>query len=296
MTDSSKPKSGSDLTVRFAAGVAMIAVAVLVTILGGWFFRGFVFLAAALMLVEWADMHKVQRLWAWIGAALAAAVVLGAMEYFYPNNGDGTENGWLSLLPPVGGALLLGLASRRLVMGWGFLYIVLPAYCLAMLSWFSDVPEFYSALVFWTFIVTWATDIFAYFAGRAIGGPKLAPKISPNKTWAGLIGGMVGASFCGWATAWYFHLGSPFLWIGATMGLLAQLGDLYESWEKRRAGVKDSSNLIPGHGGVLDRLDGLLVVAVAVVLILLLDFWHPPEPPPMIDSVTVMQGVGPRAG
>jgi len=293
------PKSGSDLTVRFAAGIAMIAVAVLVTIMGGWWFRAFVLLAAAAMLVEWADMHKVPRLWAGIGAALAAAILLGGAEYFYPAAYDpdtspyAVDLTWLSLAPALGGALLLGLASRSLTMGWGFLYITLPALCLVILSW-----ETYGngALVFWTFIVTWATDIFAYFAGRAIGGPKLAPKISPNKTWAGLIGGMVGASFCGWSAAWYFELGSPFLWIGASMGLLAQMGDLYESWEKRRAGIKDSGSLIPGHGGVLDRLDGLLAVATAVMLILLLDLWNPPEPPPAVDSITVMQGMGPQAG
>jgi phosphatidate cytidylyltransferase len=299
MTDNSKPKPGSDLTVRFAAGVAMIAVAVLVTILGGWAFRGFALLAAVLMLVEWADMHKVPRLWAWVGAALVAAVLLGGAEYFYPagynpdTSPDDIEMTWLSLAPVLGGALLLGLASRRLVMAWGFLYIALPALCLVILNW-----ETYhaGALVFWTFIVTWATDIFAYFAGRAIGGPKLAPKISPNKTWAGLIGGMVGASFCGWLAARYFELGTPFLWIGATMGLLAQLGDLYESWEKRRAGIKDSGSIIPGHGGVLDRLDGLLAVATAVMVILLLNRWNPPEPPPAVDSVTVMQGAGLQAG
>jgi phosphatidate cytidylyltransferase len=277
----------------------MIAVAVLVTILGGWAFRGFAFVAAALLLVEWADMHKVPRLWAWVGTALAAAVLLGGAEYFYPagynpdSSPDDVEMTWLSLAPVLGGALLLGLASRRLVMGWGFLYVTLPALCLVILSW-----ETYhaGALVFWTFIVTWATDIFAYFAGRAIGGPKLAPRISPNKTWAGLIGGMVGASFCGWLAARYFELGSPFLWIGATMGLLAQLGDLYESWEKRRAGIKDSGSLIPGHGGVLDRLDGLLAVAMAVMIILLCDWWHPPEPPPVIDSMSAMHDAGPATG
>lgn len=295
----SAPKPGSDLTVRFAAGIAMIAVAVLVTVIGGWAFRGFAVLAAAAMLVEWADMHKVPRLWALVGAGLAAAILLGGAEYFYPSgydpdsSPDAIEMTWLSLAPVLGGALLLGLASRKFVMGWGFLYIVLPALCLVILSW-----ETYGngALVFWTFIVTWATDIFAYFAGRAIGGPKLAPKISPNKTWAGLIGGMIGASFCGWATASFFELGAPFLWIGASMGLLAQLGDLYESWEKRRAGIKDSGTLLPGHGGVLDRLDGLLAVAVAVMLILLLNLWNPPEPPPVADSVTVMRGMGSRAG
>ena len=113
-------------------------------------------------------------------------------------------------------------------------------------------------LVFWVFAVTWATDIFAYFAGRAIGGPKLAPRISPNKTWAGLIGGMAGAGLLGWRSPDWFEMEWSFHWMGAPMGLVAQLGDLYESWEKRRAGVKDSGTLLPGHGGVLDRLDGLL--------------------------------------
>jgi phosphatidate cytidylyltransferase len=118
-------------------------------------------------------------------------------------------------------------------------------------------------------LVTWATDIFAYFAGRSIGGPKLAPRISPNKTWAGLIGGMAGAALVGAAAAWLLGIGEPFLWLGAPMGLLAQLGDLYESGVKRRRGVKDSGTLLPGHGGVLDRLDGLLPVIVATLLVLI---------------------------
>jgi phosphatidate cytidylyltransferase len=275
------PKAGSDLTVRFASGVAMIAVAVLVTIMGGWAFRGFVLLAVAAMLVEWADMRKVPRLWAYVGTALAAAVLLGAAEYFYPADyGDVTL---LSFAPVLGGAILLGLASRRPAMAWGFLYIVLPAFCLIILSWAAAATPngdtINGDLVFWVFAVTWSTDIFAYFAGRAIGGPKLAPRISPNKTWAGLLGGMIGASFFGWAVAWYFALGTPFLWLGATMGLVAQLGDLYESWEKRRAGIKDSGSIIPGHGGVLDRLDGLLAVAaVTVAILMVIELRSPPTP------------------
>jgi phosphatidate cytidylyltransferase len=300
MTDTSQPeapapKTGSDITVRFAMGVAMIAVAVLVTIVGGWAFRIFALAAAALMLVEWADLHKVPRLWAWVGGVLAAGVLLGAMEYFYPNSGDGIPLSWLSFAVPLGGGLLLGLASHRIAMGWGFAYIVTPALALVVISWLSADPAA-AGLIFWVLIVTWATDIFAYFAGRTIGGPKLAPKISPNKTWAGLVGGMAGASFCGWLVAWYFALGKPFIWIGATMGLIAQLGDLYESWVKRRAGVKDSSRLLPGHGGVLDRLDGLLAVALATMILLLADLWAPPEPVMVPDTATVMHVTGSRAG
>jgi phosphatidate cytidylyltransferase len=289
------PKSGSDLTVRFASGVAMIAVAVLVTIVGGWAFRVLALLAAALMLVEWAGMHKVPRHWAYAGAALAAGVLLGAAEYFYP--ADYGEVTLLSFAPVLGGAVLLGVASRRLVMAWGFLYIVLPAFCLIILSWAAATTS--GDLVFWVFAVTWSTDIFAYFAGRSIGGPKLAPRISPNKTWAGLLGGMIGASFFGWAVAWYFELGSPFLWLGATMGLAAQLGDLYESWEKRRAGIKDSGSIIPGHGGVLDRLDGLLVVAALTVAILMVIELRSPSTPDdegMVEVRSAMQLTADRAG
>ena len=124
-------------------------------------------------------------------------------------------------------------------------------------------------LVFWLMLVTWATDIFAYFAGRAIGGPKLAPRISPNKTWAGLIGGMAGAAVVGAVAAWLFELDPIFTFAGALMGLVAQLGDLYESRVKRRLGVKDSGTILPGHGGVLDRLDGLLPVVLVTLMLLL---------------------------
>ena len=150
-----------------------------------------------------------------------------------------------------------------MTLGWGFIYIALPSFALLVLRWT------WAALVLWLMLVTWATDIFAYFAGRSIGGPKLAPKISPNKTWAGLIGGMAGAAIVGALAANFFGLGAPFFWLGAPMGLIAQLGDLYESAVKRRYGVKDSGTILPGHGGVLDRLDGLLPVAVATLIILI---------------------------
>ena len=295
MTDAPQtpPAPGSDLPTRFAMGVAMIAVASLVTWFGGWPFRALVAIAAAIMLVEWADMHKVPRLWAWIGGLLAAGILLGVAEYYYPNAAEEGDLAWISFAPALGAALLLGLASRSIAMGWGFAYIVIPSFALVVMSWVSEVAV---GLVFWVLIVTWATDIFAYFAGRGIGGPKLAPRISPNKTWAGLIGGMAGAALFGWLTARYFGLEGPFPWAGAAMGLIAQLGDLYESWEKRRAGVKDSGTLLPGHGGVLDRLDGLLAVALATMILLMTDLWSPPEPVEVPDTVMVMHLPADRAG
>lgn len=125
-------------------------------------------------------------------------------------------------------------------------------------------------------------DTFAYFAGRAIGGPKIAPRISPSKTWAGLFGGIAGAS--GWVAVWIYILfkalngnspwqfgGNDFLTIlglGSAIAVAAQAGDFFESWLKRRAGVKDSSRLIPGHGGVFDRIDGMIPVALFAGLLL----------------------------
>jgi phosphatidate cytidylyltransferase len=115
------------------------------------------------------------------------------------------------------------------------------------------------------------TDIGAYFAGRSIGGPKLAPAVSPNKTWAGLIGGVVSALVLG-LLLWEFA-GLPLQLACASpiLAVIAQIGDLYESWLKRQAGVKDSGTILPGHGGVLDRLDGLVPVAPAAAALILLD-------------------------
>jgi phosphatidate cytidylyltransferase len=264
----------TDLATRFAAGLVMIAVAIAAAYFGGWWFRALVAAAAAVMMIEWADMHRVPRLWGLVAAGTLAAALLGVTEYLYParlelvefDGGDLAAN-WQGFAAIAVLGLLIGAASRRVAMGWGFVYIGLPSLALLSLSWVWEV------LVFWVFAVTWATDIFAYFAGRAIGGPKLAPRISPNKTWAGLIGGIAGAALLGWTVAYWFEMEWFFLWMGAPLGLAAQLGDLYESWEKRRAGVKDSGTLLPGHGGVLDRLDGLLAAAFVTTLLLMAGLW-----------------------
>jgi len=264
----------SDLPTRFAAGVAMIAVAVAAVYFGGWPFRLLVLAATVLMLLEWNGMHRVARIWSYAGAVLLAAMLLGVTEWLFPADEMDESLVAASFGPAfigyaaiIGLGLLLGLASRRVVTGWGFVYLAIPAFSLLVINWA------WFAIAFWVLVVTWATDIFAYFAGRAIGGPKLSPRISPNKTWAGLFGGMAGAAVLGAIVAWWFGLGAPFTWLGALMGALAQAGDLYESWLKRRAGVKDSGNILPGHGGVLDRLDGLLPVTVATLLLLAAGLW-----------------------
>ena len=265
-----------DLTTRFAAGVAMIAVACAAIYIGGWPFRLLVAAAAAIMLLEWGDMHKVGRIWIYVAITLLTAGLLAVGWRLFPPDqidfieGIGAAVDAESFRPALTGAaaiaglgVLAGLVSRRLALAWGLVYVGIPAFALMVLEW----ARF--DIVFWLMLVTWSSDIFAYFAGRAIGGPKLAPTISPNKTWAGLIGGMGGAAVIGAAAAYAFDLGPVFLLAGAPMGLIAQLGDLYESRVKRRAGVKDSGTLLPGHGGVLDRLDGLLPVIVATLTLLM---------------------------
>jgi len=122
--------------------------------------------------------------------------------------------------------------------------------------------------LFWLLLLVWATDIGAYAAGRLIGGPLLLPVVSPKKTWAGLVGGVVSAGLVGLGVGLALSLPHP-AWLAVASGVLAvvaQAGDLMESWVKRRWGVKDSSNIIPGHGGLLDRVDGLLAAALAVAL------------------------------
>lgn len=267
--------SASDLTTRFVAGVVMIAVACLAIWFGGWLFRLLVGIGAAMMLIEWSDMHRVPRRWAWVGIAFLALLLFGITELLYPAASDNPamllptdfRSVWTGAGVALVFAILVGLIARKLNMGGGFLYVALPSFALLVLDWA------WFELVFWLMIVTWSTDIFAYFAGRGIGGPKLAPRISPNKTWAGLAGGVVGAAVLGWLAARLLNLGAPWLYVGAAMGVIAQAGDLYESWLKRRAGIKDSGTILPGHGGVLDRLDGLLPVIVATLLLLIAGPW-----------------------
>jgi phosphatidate cytidylyltransferase len=154
----------------------------------------------------------------------------------------------------------------RIIRGWGlgwnvagFIYALLPA--LALL-WLRDRAEHGLAILLWVFVVTWGTDIGAYLVGRSIGRRKLAPAISPGKTVEGLYGGMAAATLLGGGWALLTGLHYALLVLAPLFALAAQAGDLFESGMKRRAGVKDSGNWLPGHGGLLDRLDGLVPVAV----------------------------------
>lgn len=168
-------------------------------------------------------------------------------------------------------ATVMYLEWSRMVGRWGWQWQLFGfAYCLApavSLLWIRERAEYEGIglgfdLLIWVFLVVWATDIGAYFAGRAIGGPKLAPSISPNKTIAGLVGGVISAALLAGAWVYFVKLPAMLLWLAVLFAVAAQLGDLFESGLKRRAGVKDSGTWLPGHGGLLDRLDGLVPVAV----------------------------------
>jgi phosphatidate cytidylyltransferase len=197
------------------------------------------------------------------GMILATAALLAAVQ-----------DGMLFAVVVASVATAMFYEWTRLVRGWGaawyvsgFFYALLPA---LSLLWIRERDEHGLSLLLWVFIVTWATDIGAYFAGRAFGRRKLAPSISPGKTVEGLYGGVVAAAVLGGGWAIAMGLGKPLLVLAPVVAISAQGGDLFESRMKRRAGVKDSGHWLPGHGGVLDRLDGLVPVAVLTALAQLL--------------------------
>jgi phosphatidate cytidylyltransferase len=198
-------------------------------------------------------------------AAILGPILVAAIWFGFP---------WIDLVAAVAAPLIvsewLRLTRRRPAQR-----IVALAYALAALVallWLRHQPAHGRETVLWIVACVWATDIGAYFVGRSAGGAKLAPSISPGKTWSGLLGGMAWAALASAAMGYVFGLGETFQLaaIGAGLAVVDQIGDLVESAAKRRAGVKDSGTLIPGHGGLLDRIDGLMAVIVVVALVRLL--------------------------
>lgn len=258
MTEARKPPS--DLAIRTVSGIALIALALAALWGGGMWLWLLTSLAAMLMLAEWGPLvqsdPKHTRL-----ALFAACVPLAIMSPF----ASGATFFSFGLI--AGMAFFVTIITHKPRLGFGLAYVALPALALLFLRGQAEGL----LLALWTLATVWVTDIGAYFAGRGIGGPKLAPKVSPNKTWAGLIGGVASALVLGLLLWRFMGLSLQLACASPILAVIAQIGDLYESWLKRQAGVKDSGAILPGHGGVLDRLDGLVPVAPASAALILLD-------------------------
>jgi phosphatidate cytidylyltransferase len=257
------PEQGSrNLLMRFIAALVLAPAAIAIAYAGGWLWSALATLAAIGLYVEWlmiVGAARETRVVASGGVALAIAGFCFAA-------------GWIdaSLV-----ALLVGVAAvawlapeRRHWVAAGFLYAAAAEIASVLVR--LDQAQGFTALTF-VLLIVWVTDIAGYFVGRGMGGPKLWPRVSPKKTWAGALGGFaaslgVSAGFVG------MGLGKtgPILLVGAALSIASQLGDLFESAVKRRFGVKDSSQLIPGHGGLMDRLDGFVAAVVLAAILGLL--------------------------
>ena len=250
------------LRKRIASSLLFGTIAVGDVLLGGWYFAFLILVVIMLMAVEWRRLAgQVSREGADFLVTTAAAVPAAAV--IAAGSGAAATGLAFLLAGAVLGAGLAALLAEAPVdrVAGGVLYLGLPTLSLV---WLRGAEAGGSGAVLWLLLVVWATDSCAFFAGRAIGGPRLAPALSPAKTWAGLGGGMLGAAVIGGGFAWAQGGALALaLVIAPLLAVIAQAGDLFESWLKRRAGLKDSGALIPGHGGLLDRVDGLLFAAPA---------------------------------
>lgn len=247
------------LATRVVSALVLAVPVLAIVHFGSPLFGLMILVAAGIMATEWYGMcasgeSRVAGL-VMAGSVMAAVAAMSLAEWEIS----------LAVLG-VGTVAVFAQCKGDKWLGAGVLYIGLPTVALVGLR---DDPEAGRQTVYWLLGVVWASDIGAYFTGRAIGGPKLAPRISPGKTWAGFWGGVACAGAVGGIVA--AVLGSVELWplalVSGVLGGVAQGGDLLESWIKRRFGVKDSGNLIPGHGGLLDRVDALIAVIFVTAMI-----------------------------
>ncbi len=249
----------ADLLPRILSALVMAALAIGAAWAGGPLFDIFWWLAAVVVLWEWHGLVGAARRGPATvlgAAALAAAAILA---------GDG-EPGRAVMALVLGAAVtaLLNDAPRRWIAAAGPLYAGVLAVALPLLR--HAQPDGFIAIV-WLFAVVWGTDTMAFFGGRAIGGPRLAPRLSPSKTWSGFAVGIVCGAALGLLVAPSSGCPACVVVAGLAGGALAQAGDLFESSLKRRFGVKDAGALIPGHGGVMDRLDGFIAASVLAAVV-----------------------------
>ena len=252
---------GSELALRVCSALVLVPLAIATAYVGGWPFAVFWGIAAMGVLWEWtslaagSDKRSVLMIG---GASLALALALVVAEHLLA--------AVIVLAISTLGAAALAPAERRTWVAGGIPYA--GALGVAPIVLRSDSEQGFWAVIL-LFAVVWTTDIAAYFVGRAVGGPKLMPHVSPKKTWSGAVGGTVAAVVVALAVAEAAALPGLFAiaMLAVVLSVLAQAGDLFESFLKRRFGTKDSSHLIPGHGGLMDRLDGFIAASVAAALI-----------------------------
>jgi len=269
-------KRASSLTLRIISAAVLIPIVGLAAYLGDVWWRWLVFVFGAVMIWEWCRIAARSRSGTsnvrTVITAVAVVWVLGILNGFAHRDAD-FEPWWLyEFGTPWAIALCATVVTliaaphfrwSSLWFGAGIVYVTIP--CVAIITLRAD-PAIGLQQILWIVALVIAADTGAYAAGRSIGGPKLAPRISPNKTWAGLGGAVVSAAIVGGITAAVLGRPSivPLTAVSAGLAIVEQAGDLAESAFKRHFGVKDASNIIPGHGGALDRVDGLICVAAAV--------------------------------
>lgn len=253
----------SNLQTRILSAVVLAAVVLAVAWLGGIWFRLLAVAIGAAIFYEWTTMAGTvastrHQLVAWLLAGLVLLALALGVE------------AWI-VICAIGAGVVVLWAHAKFAGEGGWLWLALPYATLpaAALAWLRGADTAGGWAILFLFAVVWATDILAYFVGRAIGGPKLAPSISPGKTWSGAIGGAIAGSIAGATVIWFmqpYGAGAAAV-VALALSAISQLGDLFESGLKRRFGMKDSSSLIPGHGGVMDRVDGLVAAAVALYVL-----------------------------
>lgn len=255
----------ADLKLRVLSAAVLAPLALACIWLGGNAFAGMVAVIAAGLAFEWLGLcrqrHALNAVL--VFAALPIAVAVAAWVGTWPA---------IAVLAVAGcaGIAVAGGVSRHRPLAFGIPYLGAGAVALV---WLRQPGGSGGVNVMVLLLIVWASDIGAYVAGRAIGGPKLAPAISPGKTWSGAVGGLIAAAATGLAASAVLSHGAP-SWrpagFAVVIGAISQMGDLFESLVKRHFGVKDSGNLIPGHGGLLDRLDAVLTAAPAAALLALI--------------------------
>ena len=247
----------SDLPLRLASALVLGTVVLAITWYGGVYFRLLMGIAALLIYREWSTITAPGQTPITVNLG-RLFVLLGALAIAF---GYDREAVVICAVAAIGLGVLGIVVNGKIWAAGGVVYALAPTIALAQIR----IESQGLSLIILIFVIVWGTDIGAYFAGRAIGGPKLAPAISPKKTWSGFFGGLIAAIVGSLILIEYsesLSLFMPVLVVGF-LSVASQIGDLFESWIKRRFDVKDSGQLIPGHGGIMDRVDGLIVAAVA---------------------------------